>query len=209
MNADAAQSVPVFHDAASDEDDDPGSCGAAPDAPLEVELSLPGGDTDPPAKGYLEPRVRDACRELGVTAASLSLVALPDEEMAAAHAHHLGDPTPTDVMTFDLRDDGAAADAPLDAEVLLGLDVARREAAARGHETRAELLLYAVHGVLHLLGEDDHTDAGYGRMHRREDAVLTAIGLGPIFAGRDADDRPAADGPRRPPEPRDQTNRYP
>ena len=42
-------------------------------------------------------------------------------------------------------------------------------------------------GLLHLLGEDDHDDDAFERMHHREDQLLTAMGLGPVFRSRSAD----------------------
>ena len=195
--------------ASSEEDDDPGSSRAAdepadplarqpprglnaagggdPPAPLDVELTLVGPDCDPPAAGWLEHHVRRAARVLGVAGGSVSLVLLPDDEMADAHARYLDVPAATDVITFDLGDGGE--DGALDGELLLGLGVAARQAAERNHDTRLELLLYAVHGLLHLLGEDDRTDAGYRRMHDRENRVLTELGFAPLFGEIPAADR--------------------
>ena len=98
--------------------------------------------------------------------------------MGRLHDEHCGDLAPTDVITFDLRD---TPDGPLDGDLALGRDVAVRAAAEQGTDARTELLLYAVHGLLHLLGEDDTTDDAYHRMHRREDELLTAIGVGSVF----------------------------
>ena len=44
------------------------------------------------------------------------------------------------------------------------------------------LLLYALHGMLHLCGFDDRTAAGFKRMHGTEDRILTRLGVGPVFA---------------------------
>ncbi|MGQ0628424.1 MAG: rRNA maturation RNase YbeY [Phycisphaerales bacterium] len=101
-----------------------------------------------------------------------------DPEMADAHQRFSGVAGTTDVLTFDL----AEPDGPLDADLLLCADEARRQAAARGHPWTHELLLYAVHGILHCLGEDDHDESGHARMHAREDALLQAAGVGPVFA---------------------------
>ena len=38
-----------------------------------------------------------------------------------------------------------------------------------------------MHGVLHLIGFDDRTAAGYRKMHRKEDEILTRLGVGPVF----------------------------
>jgi probable rRNA maturation factor len=106
-----------------------------------------------------------------------------DAEMAVAHERYSGIPGTTDVLTFDLREPGesAAEPAQMDVDLYVCVDEARRQAAGRGHAVERELLLYIVHGVLHCLGEDDHDDATYARMHAREDEVLQAIGVGRVF----------------------------
>ncbi|MEM6854796.1 MAG: rRNA maturation RNase YbeY, partial [Planctomycetota bacterium] len=71
----------------------------------------------------------------------------------------------------------------IDGDVVICRDEAERQAAVRGHDARVELLLYAVHGLMHLLGEDDLDDANYQRMHEREDRLLTQMGFGPVFHG--------------------------
>jgi len=109
----------------------------------------------------------------------LNLLVLGDAAMGELHAEYHGDPSPTDVLSFDLRD---TTDGLLEGDLALCVDEAGRRAAERGHPVRDEVLLYAVHGLLHLLGEDDHTPADYAHMHAREDALLTAIGVGPRFA---------------------------
>lgn len=101
-----------------------------------------------------------------------------DDEMAALHLRHSKIEGTTDVLTFDLRDE---PDAPLDTDIVVCLDEARREASTRGHSPERELLLYILHGALHCLGFDDHTDEGFVAMHRAEDELLAAAGVGPLF----------------------------
>jgi probable rRNA maturation factor len=105
-----------------------------------------------------------------------------DAEMAMAHERYSAVPGTTDVLTFDLSEGSSAAGAPLDVDILICVDEARRQAAARGVALEHELLLYTVHGVLHCLGEDDHDPEEARRMHEREDRVLGAIGVGPVYA---------------------------
>ncbi|VAX42159.1 hypothetical protein MNBD_PLANCTO03-1432, partial [hydrothermal vent metagenome] len=71
---------------------------------------------------------------------------------------------------------------PLDVDLLLCVDEARRQAEARGFTIERELLLYLVHGVLHCLGYDDHTEADAARMHAEEDRLLEAAGVGATYA---------------------------
>jgi probable rRNA maturation factor len=80
---------------------------------------------------------------------------------------------PTDVLAFPLA---AGAGDGFDAEIVVSLDTARREAKAHGVEPSAELMLYVVHGALHLTGWDDHALADARRMHARALAILAGLG---------------------------------
>lgn len=184
----------VWHSApSSEEDDEPGESstsrarGASAtdvsggDADFTVETTIVGAGGEAIDAPWIESRVIDACRHLGVRQGQLSLVVLGDDEMADAHRRHLGVDGPTDTLSFDLRDASDAEDATrVEGEVLLGGGVARRQAEQRGHAVRLELLLYALHGLLHLLGEDDRCEADFRRMHEKENELLEAIGLPPI-----------------------------
>ncbi len=106
-----------------------------------------------------------------------------DAEMSAAHAQYCNDPTTTDVLTFDLRSSAERNHLPsvLDADVLVCRDQAARQAELRGHSVEQELLLYVLHAMLHCVGYNDHADSDFEAMHREEDRVLHAIGVGQTF----------------------------
>lgn len=139
---------------------------------------------------WLHAQTHAAMSHLGVhPESSVRIDIVDDAKMTATHARCMGINETTDVLTFDLRDplpDTPQA-APLDTDIMLCLDEAARQASARSggnpstDETRRELLLYAVHGILHCLGHDDHDETDYQRMHAAEDEVLKAIGVGPVF----------------------------
>ncbi len=65
--------------------------------------------------------------------------------MTQVHGAFLDDPTPTDVITFPYG------------EILVCPAVARDQAPGYGLEVGQEVLLYALHGLLHLAGYDDTT----------------------------------------------------
>jgi probable rRNA maturation factor len=104
---------------------------------------------------------------------NLSLVLVDDREMTALHADYSGDPTPTDVLAFPFD---PATSGGLGGEVILSVETAVREARSRGLLPRGEVLLYAVHGVLHLVGEDDHDPVKAKRMDRRTLHLLRVLG---------------------------------
>ncbi|MCK6484240.1 MAG: rRNA maturation RNase YbeY [Phycisphaerae bacterium] len=115
-------------------------------------------------------------------AGSLSIAFVSDDQIAALNESWLRHVGPTDVLTFDLRDDPDAD--RIDGQIVVSLDTARREARRRGHAPRDEALLYVVHGVLHLLGYDDRRAAQRREMHEKEDEVLHALGVGRVYHSR-------------------------
>ncbi len=132
--------------------------------------------------GWMAARMRRIVAHADVAAGTVSIAVVDDGAMAALHEAHMGVAGPTDVLTFDLRDP-TDSDAPVDVDVAVNLDEATRRARERGHDAALELLLYAVHGLLHVTGHDDHDPAAAARMHQREDALLVAIGLPPVYGG--------------------------
>src|SRR5688572_12184420 len=85
--------------------------------------------------------------------ADVSIAIVNDKTMSALHLRDLKIAGPTDVLTYELdHDDKGRCIA---GEVIVCLPEARRQARERGTTVDNELLLYALHGVLHLAGFDD------------------------------------------------------
>jgi len=140
----------------------------------------------PGLTAWLPRAFRQVARRAGATAGHVTLVLVADTDMAQLHWQYQRVRGTTDVLTFDLRHPPADPATPLDADLVLCVDTARRQATARGHAVRLELLLYATHGLLHLLGYDDHNPAAAAAMHQREDDLLTAAGFGSVYAQKRA-----------------------
>ncbi len=98
----------------------------------------------------------------------LSIVYLDDEQISVHHERYLKISGPTDVLTFPL--------GPNEGEILVSAETALREAKERGIEPEGELLHYTYHGILHLLGYDDHSDREFEEMHAKEKEFLTSLG---------------------------------
>ncbi len=99
--------------------------------------------------------------------------------MSALHLKFMKTAGTTDVLTFPMDVD--AGGRVNSGEVYICVPEARRQVKKSGVEARLELLLYAIHGMLHLLGYDDTTARAYRAMHDMEDAILTKLGFGPVF----------------------------
>ena len=69
----------------------------------------------------------------------------------------------------------------VDGEIVVSAETAWREADRREVGAEAELLLYVIHGTLHLLGFDDAAAEDAASMHEKEDALLIALGYGPVY----------------------------
>jgi probable rRNA maturation factor len=112
-----------------------------------------------------------------ITAAALSIAFVDDPTIHRLNKQFLDHDEPTDVLTFPLSGPGAKS---LEGEIVIGAEVAKKVAAERGHDVGDELVLYVIHGLLHLCGYDDVAAADRRRMRARERHFLRLLGLPPI-----------------------------
>jgi probable rRNA maturation factor len=62
-------------------------------------------------------------------------------------------------------------------DIVVARGMTQRQAATAGHRAAYELAYLVAHGVLHLVGYDDHTDAGYTAMVRQQEQALARAGI--------------------------------
>ena len=154
--------------------------GGPPAAAIAIDLA--NRQRKVPVDGHrLKAVAQAALAAEGVTAAELSVTVVDDRRIAAVHGEWLDDPTPTDVITFDI---GMPGDPTLRGDILLSAETAAREArrltsGRQGWTPHLELAYYLVHGILHLTGFDDRADDDRRRMRGRERTVMKAAGLPP------------------------------
>ena len=129
---------------------------------------------------FLRRHLRAAHGILRPPLTELSVALVGDRRMSDLHEQFLDIAGPTDVLTFPLDLDGRGR--PVSGEVVVCVPEARRRAKEQAVAVERELLLYALHGLLHLCGYDDRTDRAFRHMHRTEDQILTRLGVGPVFS---------------------------
>jgi probable rRNA maturation factor len=122
-------------------------------------------------------RIQDAVRQVlqreGFDQGAVSVAVVDDARIAALNEQYLGIASPTDVLSFTLE-----SSAPrLEGQLVLSAETAAAAAPRYGWPPGDELLLYAVHGTLHLAGYDDATPSGRAAMRRRERTHLARFGL--------------------------------
>ena len=101
--------------------------------------------------------------------AEVSLVLTGDATLQDLNRAHRHVDEPTDVLSFAADPaDWTPGEPPYLGDILISVPQAAAGGRATGHPLADELRLLAVHGLLHLLGHDDETDAGAAEMERLE-----------------------------------------
>ncbi|MSR41145.1 MAG: rRNA maturation RNase YbeY [Phycisphaerales bacterium] len=125
----------------------------------------------------IERWLRCACVALAHPVSRVHIEIVDAMRMAVLHQQFSNIAGATDVLTFPSN----AAGEPVAADIAVCFEVAQRIAEELGHAVERELLLYALHGVLHCAGHDDHDPVAHARMHAEEDRILELIGVGTTF----------------------------
>lgn len=123
---------------------------------------------------WIQNHVIQALRYLEIEAMDLSIALVDNATIRPINAQHLGHDWATDVVTFDL---GSDQNKRLVGEIVVSVEMACNQAVLRGVRPLDELMLYLVHGLLHLCGYDDQSDKDVTAIRRREGEVLEALGL--------------------------------
>jgi len=93
----------------------------------------------------------------------------------------LAEDCPTDVLAFDLSSDGSSYRRGrgrvkvIDGEIIISATTAVRNARTFKTTPVGEIRLYVIHGILHLLGYDDHVPADIKMMRAQEAKLVTLL----------------------------------
>jgi probable rRNA maturation factor len=170
-----------------------------PQYSIEITGEIEGTIAD---HSFLKSVVERVLSDELVECATISLALVDDAKIHEINRQFLGHDYPTDVISFRLDDDvhrtvadqsevghesvdpfprvGDSEKLPsLTGELIVSTETAIREAVAHGWSPRAELVLYVVHGLLHLCGYDDLTDEARPAMRSRERELLRIWGFSP------------------------------
>jgi probable rRNA maturation factor len=100
---------------------------------------------------------------------TVEVAMVDDETSARVHEDFMGIEGSTDVITFH------------HGEIVIGVEVAKRQAEEYGEPFGREILRYFIHGLLHLAGHEDGTDEDREVMEAAQEEIvgrLWADGLG-------------------------------
>jgi probable rRNA maturation factor len=128
----------------------------------------------------------------------LTLLVTDDDGIREMNQQYREQDKPTDVLSFPLLEK-PLIEAPEDqlwqpqetaeafvnppgavtnlGDIVMSWPTLVQQANTAGHSTQYELLYLLCHGVLHLVGYDDHTEAGYQAMVGIQERILQESGL--------------------------------
>jgi probable rRNA maturation factor len=139
----------------------------------------------------LRKAVRLVLQREAMRKATISVAIVDDPTIHALNRKYLGHDGPTDVLSFVLD----RGETDVEGEVIASADTAIAVAETFGWTPDDELLLYVVHGTLHLVGYDDAVPRAARTMREQEAEILSQFGLVPRYqqeSPRDPSERAAA-----------------
>ncbi|MBR1699600.1 MAG: rRNA maturation RNase YbeY [Bacteroidales bacterium] len=97
----------------------------------------------------------------------ISIIFCSDQYILEVNRKYLNHDYYTDIITFDYCEGDL-----LSGDLFISVDSVRENAAFYGTAFEIELNRVIVHGVLHLIGYDDHTEEEIAQMRSKEDFYL-------------------------------------
>lgn len=101
----------------------------------------------------------------------LNYILCSDEFLLNINKQYLNHDYYTDIITFDHADEKTC----IAGDIFISIDRAQENSAALRHSFDAEFHRLLVHGLLHLLGFNDKTDAEKKVMTEKEEACLSLL----------------------------------
>lgn len=128
-------------------------------------------------RARLRQAVKNVLQGEGIGKARISVAIVDDPQIHELNRRYLNHDEPTDVLSFALEQRSGYVEG----EIVVSADTAAARAVQFKWPPADELLLYVVHGTLHLAGYDDQTPKLRAEMRRRERHYLGEFGLNPPY----------------------------
>lgn len=103
----------------------------------------------------------------------LNIIFIDDVQMIAFNQQFRNINKTTDVLTFPTEDENMDSIG----DILINIDKVIEQAKDYGHTERREVAFLAVHGYLHILGYDHHTEEEERKMIEKQKSILKSAGL--------------------------------
>ena len=121
----------------------------------------------------------------GILRSELSIAVVDDPTIRKLNQQYLNHDYETDVISFVLEFDEDSNF--LVGQLIVSTDTAQKIAQQVGGSMQDELLLYVIHGTLHLVGFDDKQPSDATEMRRSEKHYLASFGIEHRWVDEDTD----------------------
>jgi rRNA maturation RNase YbeY len=115
--------------------------------------------------------ITEVAEKYGKTIGELYYYFCSDERLLEINRERLGHDFYTDIVTFPLTD----CETVLSSEFCISVDRIKENAETFNRSHESELHRVIIHGVLHLIGFDDHTDEDEKEMREKEEEALKLL----------------------------------
>lgn len=119
--------------------------------------------------GKIQWWVSEVIRSEQYTLDNLSYIFCSDEYLHKMNKEYLDHDTYTDIITFDNSEE----EGVIDSDIFISIDRVDENSEIQDTNFNDELARVIIHGVLHLMGWSDKTDALKKQMREKEDACLS------------------------------------
>lgn len=104
--------------------------------------------------------------------ARLSIALVDNSKIKELNKQYFNSDEVTDVISFPLSNNKNL----LSGEIIVSVETAVDTAGKRNISIEGEIILYIIHGILHLLGYDDGSEGDARAMHEEETKILKTLG---------------------------------
>ena len=120
-------------------------------------------------KGKTVTWIEQVLQEEGYNAKNINYIFCSDDHLLTLNQQYLNHDTFTDIITFDHSEHNEN----LEADIYISIDRVRENAHSLNKNFTDELHRVIIHGLLHLVGLKDKTEADIQEMRKKEDACLS------------------------------------
>jgi probable rRNA maturation factor len=103
----------------------------------------------------------------------LDILLVDEDEMAQLHVKWMGEPGPTDVLTFPMDElRPGTTEAGILGDIVICPQVAIRQAQTTNQSFIREMSILGIHGLLHIVGYDHATQEEETEMFARQESIV-------------------------------------
>lgn len=134
---------------------------------MAIRFAAQDIDFDLPEADFVKKWISEVVQRRQKRVGNISYLFCNDEYLLGVNQQYLNHDTYTDIITFDY----VAADL-ISGDIMISVDRVGENASIFGVPLEQELHRVIIHGVLHLLGQGDKSDAEAAEMRRQEEEAL-------------------------------------